>query len=177
MKKLILKNSLSPGDIVMLTAAVRDLHACYPDQFLTDVRTSCDHLWENNPHITPLDEKDPDVAVLDCEYPLIHQSNQAPYHFIHGFIEFLNAQLGLNIKPTLFKGDIHVSDLEKSWMSQVHELTGEDTAFWIVVAGGKRDYTIKWWDFARLLGIGIPKCAVLARAMRSANWLSNLANE
>ena len=33
MKKLILKNSFSPGDIVMLTAAVRDLHLGYPDQF------------------------------------------------------------------------------------------------------------------------------------------------
>ena len=37
--KLILRNSQSPGDIVMLTAAVRDLHACRPGQFLTDVRT------------------------------------------------------------------------------------------------------------------------------------------
>ena len=47
-QKLILKNLLSPGDIVALTAAVRDLHKCYPDQFITDVRTPCPHLWENN---------------------------------------------------------------------------------------------------------------------------------
>ena len=47
----------------MLTAAVRDLHLCYPNQFLTDVRTSCPELWENNPYITTLDEKDPDVQL------------------------------------------------------------------------------------------------------------------
>ena len=29
-EKLILGNVLSAGDIVMLTAAVRDLHRCYP---------------------------------------------------------------------------------------------------------------------------------------------------
>jgi ADP-heptose:LPS heptosyltransferase len=133
-RKLILKNLLSPGDIVTLTAAVR---------------TPCPHLWENNPHITSLDEKASDVETIDCHYTLIHQSNQAPYHFIHGFIHFLNERLNLAIRPTEFKGDIHISPLEKSWMSQVHEITGEDTPFWIIVAGGKYDFTTKWWDPAR----------------------------
>jgi ADP-heptose:LPS heptosyltransferase len=144
-RKLILTNSLSPGDIVMLTAAVRDLHKCYPGQFLSDVRTPCPHLWENNPYITPLDDKDPDAVCLTCEYPLIHSSNQRPYHFVHGFIDFLNTKINLNIRPTAFKGDIHISSKEKSWISQVHEVTGEDTPFWVVAAGGKSDYTIKWW--------------------------------
>ena len=40
--RLILKSFQSPGDIVMLTAAVRDLHAAYPGRFQTDVRTSAD---------------------------------------------------------------------------------------------------------------------------------------
>jgi len=133
----------------MLTAAVRDLHRCYPGRFATDVRTSCPQLWENNPHLEPLCECDNAVEELRCEYPLIHQSNQAPFHFLHGFMPFLNDRLDLNIQPTAFRGDIHVSDQEKGWFSQVEEITGEDTPFWIVVAGGKRDYTIKWWDSAR----------------------------
>lgn len=149
MQKLILRNSLSPGDIVMLTAAVRDLHRSYPGQFLTDVRTSCTDLWLNNPHITPLSDTDPEVTVVDCAYPLINRSNEAPYHCLHGFIEFLNERLDLNIKPSLFKGDIHLSVEEKAWASQVHEITGADTPFWIVAAGGKYDITIKWWDSRR----------------------------
>jgi ADP-heptose:LPS heptosyltransferase len=153
MKKLILQNFLSPGDIVMLTAAVRDLHLCYPGRFLTDIRTSCPQLWENNPYITPIKDNDPDAEVIKCEYPLIHRSNQAPYHFIHGFIEFLNKHLCLDIKPTRFKGDIHISPEEKSWISQIHEITGRDTPFWVIVAGGKRDYTIKWWEFRRFQAV------------------------
>ena len=149
MKKLILKNSFSPGDIVMLTAAVRDLHLGYPDQFLTDVRTSCPQLWEHNPYLTPLSDDDPAVEAIDCEYPLINRCNLAPYHCIHGFIEFLNDRLGLNIKPTVFRGDIHLSAQEKLWFSQVHELTGEDTPFWMVVTGGKFDTTVKWWAAQR----------------------------
>lgn len=144
--KLILRNFLSPGDLVMLTAAVRDLHRCHPRRFLTDVRTSCPALWENNPHLTPLRPRDPGVRTLLCHYPLIHQSNVGPFHFIHGFTDFLSRKLGVPIRPTEFKGDIHISDLEKSWTSQVREIVGDDVPFWIVVSGGKFDYTAKWWD-------------------------------
>jgi len=65
--KLIFSNQQSPGDIVMLTAAVRDVHKAYPCRFLTDIRTPCPHLWENNPYITSLDEQDPEVTVLKCQ--------------------------------------------------------------------------------------------------------------
>jgi hypothetical protein len=133
----------------MLTAAVRDLHCCYPGQFLTDVRTACPELWENNPYITPLTESESGVEMLDCAYPLIDRCNEAPYHCLHGFTAFLNERLGLDIKPTQFKGEVHLSELEKSWYSQVHELTGDDTPFWIIASGGKYDATVKWWDPGR----------------------------
>ena len=140
MRKLILRNFQSPGDIVMLTAAVRDLHRAHPGEFLTDVRTSCAALWENNPHLTPLREEDPDVQVVDCHYPIIHRSNSTPVHFLHGFPAYLNEQLGLRIRVTEFKGDIHLSDEEKR---------GDFGRFWLLVSGGKFDFTTKWWDPAR----------------------------
>ena len=149
MKKIILRNRQSPGDIIMLTAAVRDLHRCYPGRFVTDLRTSCPALWLENPHLTPLEEDDARVEVIDCHYPLIHRSNTQPWHFLFGYIEFLNERLGLRIQPTEFRGDIHLHKEERRWMSQVHEITGEDTPFWIIVAGGKRDFTVKWWDVRR----------------------------
>ncbi len=49
MRRLVLRSFQSPGDILMLTAAVRDLHAACPGRFQTDVRTSADAIWENNP--------------------------------------------------------------------------------------------------------------------------------
>ena len=72
-RRLILRSFQSPGDIVMLSAAIRDLHAAAPGQFQTDVRTSADALFENNPHITRLGEGDSGVESLDMHYPLIHQ--------------------------------------------------------------------------------------------------------
>jgi ADP-heptose:LPS heptosyltransferase len=130
----------------MLTALVRDLHACYPGRFITDVRTSCPDLWLHNPHLTPLEEDDPGVEVIDCHYPLIDRINTAPYHFIHGFIEDLNDRLGLQIKPTLFKGDVHLSAEEREWFRIVEQVKGRVPRFWLFTSGGKFDYTIKWWS-------------------------------
>ena len=130
----------------MLTAAVRDLHLCHPGEFITDVRTSCPDLWLHNPYLQPLDEGDPTVEVIDCHYPLIHQSNHAPYHFLHGFIEFLNDRLGTRVRPTAFKGDIYISEEEKAWFSTVEDRMGQSAPFWLLVSGGKYDFTIKWWD-------------------------------
>ena len=148
-QKLLLRNYQSPGDIVMLTAAVRDLHACYPGQYLTGVSTTAQSLWDNNPYVSLVKQGDPEVTVIDCHYPLIHQSDAAPYHFVWGFSDYLNYVLDLEIKPTCHRGDIHLSEDERSGLSQVHEITGEDTPFWIVAAGGKYDFTIKWWDTKR----------------------------
>src|SRR5580765_7093398 len=149
MRKLILTNYQAPGDILMLTAALRDLHHCFPNQFLTDVRTSCPELWQNNPYLVPLASTDPEVESLHCEYPLIHQSDRRAVHFLHGFMDFLNAQLNLQIRPSLFKGDIHLSETEKATPSIVEQMAGLDVPYWVVVAGGKYDFTIKWWHFRR----------------------------
>ena len=144
LRKIILKHFLSPGDVLMLTAAVRDLKLSHKN-ILIDVRTSCNEVWENNPYLTPLDEEDEDVVIYKVEYPLIHNSNDGQYHFIHGFRKDIEKKLDLIIPSTSFKGDIHISDKEKSWINQVEEM-GEKNNFWIMMAGGKYDFTAKWWS-------------------------------
>jgi ADP-heptose:LPS heptosyltransferase len=145
-RKLVLKCHLSPGDIVMLTAAVRDLHRAHPNQFVTSVETSASDLWDNNPYITDIENPDSDMRAITMHYPIVNQSNQRPVHFLRGYTEYLEAQLGLRIPTTEFHGDIHVSDAEKSWISQVEEQFGFKGPFWLIFAGGKYDFTAKWWS-------------------------------
>jgi ADP-heptose:LPS heptosyltransferase len=145
-RKLILSCRLSPGDVLMLTAAVRDLHRLYPGRFVTDVRTPCRGLWLHNPCITPLDASDPDVEFIECHYPLIQQSNQEALHFIHGYMQFLSERLGLKLAPTVFAGDIHLAADEKRLPFQLDEFNCGNLPIWIVCAGGKYDFTIKWWN-------------------------------
>ena len=169
---IILKSHLSPGDIVCMTAAVRDLHENYPGIYATDVRTSCGEIWENNHYTTKLkgDEVDIDaekdvgnaykavtgawsdgkIPSVKLEYPAIHQSNDGPSHFTEGYTNHLEQVLGVRIRKRLMRGHIELPKDERGWISQVQESTGNDTYYWIVVNGGKYDYTAKWWDPARM---------------------------
>ncbi|MBI3861707.1 MAG: FkbM family methyltransferase [Planctomycetia bacterium] len=144
-RRLILRLFQSPGDTVMMTAAVRDLHLANRGKFETDVRTSADAIWLHNPYITRLSEGQPGVEYIEMHYPLIQESNQRPFHFIHGFPQYLEQQLGVKIPVTRFAGDIHLSAEEKNSPPPGAEL-GIDGPFWIVMAGGKYDFTAKWWN-------------------------------
>lgn len=158
-QKILLHTIISPGDIVTLTAAVRDLHRQYPGKFRVAVATNCPEIWEGNPYIEEFQIEvhdnepvpvDKDVKVLKVDYPLVHECNGGAYHFIHGYAQDISQKLNIpNIKITEMKGDIHITDQEKSWVSQVHELLGDDYPYWIVDAGYKNDYTAKGWEFER----------------------------
>src|SRR5207302_1688830 len=96
--KLIIVSKLSPGDVLMLTAAIRDLHRSHPGKFLTAVDTSVPELWENNPYVVPLAEIGEGAERMEANYPIIHESNGGAYHFVHGYRLDLEKQLGLRIR-------------------------------------------------------------------------------
>lgn len=144
-RKLIIKNPHSPGDVVMMTAAIRDLHNTYPGEYKTDVRCACPEIFEGNPYITPIDSSDPDSVSMRAEYPLIHDSNEGSYHFIHGYRKYLETFIGRPIKQGKMKPDIYIRDEERSWYSAVREITRDDRPFWVVDAGWKNDFTAKQW--------------------------------
>ncbi|MFA5424553.1 MAG: ADP-heptose--LPS heptosyltransferase [Phycisphaerae bacterium] len=156
-KKIVFKCSQAPGDIVMVTAMLRDLHRAYPSKFLTDVRTRHDELFYNNPYLTRLDEDKADI-VLELENSFISLS-RGPYHYIHSFIFEVNRALELNIKPTEFKGDLYLSAHEKSLeafnedereiISQVKNFAGDVPDYWVICAGGKSDFTTKIWSLRK----------------------------
>jgi len=135
----------------MLSAAIRDLYLAHGDKYEINVDTSCGQIWENNPYLTlfnyerlndnlVVSNDGSEIREIHCKYPLIHRSNTSPYHFIHGFRIFLEDTLEEKIPATDFCGDIHISELEKSWMSAAEEIGIKDD-FWIIMAGGKYDFT------------------------------------
>lgn len=120
-------------------------------------RITADHQEEETPLVRifktrnlKITLEDPEIEVFDCgydgDYPAsINRCNHNAYHFIHGYAQDLGKKLGIHIPVTEFKGDIHLSEQEKMWMSQVQELGVQDN-FWIVFSGGKYDFTAKWWN-------------------------------
>jgi hypothetical protein len=145
-QKIVFEHFLSPGDIIVMTAAIRDLCKAHSDRFEIGVDTSCRELWDNNPHLSKFDPKDRHVWRIKLDYPLIHHSNQRPYHFIHAFHQEIEDRLNVCIPVTDFKGDIHLSSDERLWQNQVSQHYGYDGPFWLMMAGGKYDFTCKWWS-------------------------------
>ncbi len=145
-RKLILKSELSPGDIMTMTAAIESLHATYPGQYTTDVRTPASEIWENNPHITKMDD---DAETLVVGYTSIGRSGQCNIPFLSGYTEDLGAKLGVPLQLTTNRPHLYLSDEEKSWSNQVQEvyseLQGRQMPFWLLDAGVKSDYTAKQW--------------------------------
>jgi len=154
-RKVIFKNHQAPGDIVMMTAAIRDLHINFPGQFVTGVDTNSMSIWESNPYITKLKESDPGVEVFQAEYPLIQQSNQGPYHFSEGFTEHFEELLGVRIKKRIGRGHIVIGPNEEVWGRTERASLfspyghGPDVHYWILNAGYKNDFTAKMWPKER----------------------------
>ncbi len=141
---IILRNWQSPGDIVMLTAAVRELSRQHPGRFRINIDTSAGELWENNPYLDRTVARGAGVRVIECGYNLIHRSNQSAYHFIHGFAQDLEDKLDVRIRMNEFRGDIHMTDAEKSFQPVAGFDVGKP--YWIVDAGCKLDFTAKLWN-------------------------------
>lgn len=156
---ILLINHQSPGDILMLTACVRDLKKVMPD-ITIGVQTSAMELWENNPNI----KKDYGRAdrIIQMNYPLIHKSTQGAHHFIHGFHQYLEEKLNTRIPVTDFCVDVYLSEEEKK-SSFVVDNVG-DKPFWIIDAGHKMDFTCKMWEFARFQ-------EVVNRTKDRINWV------
>lgn len=140
-RDLILVNHCSPGDVLMLTAAVRDLHAAHPGRFRTAVETQCPDLWLNNPHVTAAAELGSGAMHIECHQPpLLNRCNEQPRHYIEAAHDLLSQRLDVNVPLTRFAPDVHLTQEEMA-----EPPCGVTGRYWLIVAGGKQDVTVKWW--------------------------------
>lgn len=140
-RKLTLKNHLSPGDVACMTAAVYSLHKKNPGKFLIAVDTTAPALWEHNPDVVPHGEG---FEVVQTHYPLVNSSNQVAVHQLHGYCQFLEDNLRVEVPLATNRPRLYLSAAEKGWINQVQETTGRKQRYWLVCAGRKDDYTAKF---------------------------------
>lgn len=144
---LLLSCNLCPGDVVTMTAAVRELAVQYPGKYRIGVRTTAPELWANNPYVQSVEGTD-QIRVVEMHYDrhpyvTVNRSNEHVAHFIEGYCAHLARQLQLpnGLRPQAFKGDIHLSDAERTFPKDWNLEPG----YWVLNAGTKRDYTTKQW--------------------------------
>jgi ADP-heptose:LPS heptosyltransferase len=138
-RKFRLAHTKSPGDITVMTALVRDLVRTYPD-VQVDVHTTCKDIWRHNPYLTKLGEG-PDVRTLTLDYSAgIKRQGQETIHFLGEFHHNFFKQTRIKVPLTEPKPDLHLIEEEKT----TRIVAGR---YWVIVAGGKSDATVKIWDY------------------------------
>jgi ADP-heptose:LPS heptosyltransferase len=140
-QQVIFENKQAPGDVLMFTAGIRDLHRQYPGQFVTEMRTSVQSLWEGNPHAQQINPAQPNKIMGAGYSTAINQCNQRAGHFTTGFVRDLSERLGRMIMPLEMRPDVYLTAEE---MDPGRKRIARP--YWVLVAGGKRDFTAKVWD-------------------------------
>lgn len=146
-KRFVIVHRRSPGDIVCLTALIRDIHLTYPGQFELDVDTTCKDLWRHNPYITRLwnhNSKKPKLTHPQTQFLKltygegIRVQNTNTVHMCAYFHRNFKKQTSIEVPVQLPHGDLHLSEEERT----VPLVTGRN---WVILSGGKTDATVKVW--------------------------------
>lgn len=134
--ELILSYHRMPGDAIVLTSLVRDLKKRYPNLQL-DVRCPHADVFKYNPHLTKLNPRRSVVVELSVR-PFIKKSSHGErLHFIKGLHDAFLLQTHYDCPVYLPKGDLHFGP---------DDVPLCEGPYWVVVAGGKPNITIKHWS-------------------------------
>lgn len=145
-RAIILKNHLSPGDVLVMSAAIYSLHRTHPGKFLTAIDTTANALYEHNLDVATVQEvRDAGGEEVQTHYPAIARSNERGITFMQGYCEFFAEALGVPVPLATNRPHVYLSQDEKKWLDQVHEATGRKRPFWLINSGVKKDFTCKGW--------------------------------
>lgn len=134
-RRFLLKFTMAPGDVSMLTALVRDIKLTYGDRYDIDVKTNFDAIWRHNPHITKLDPDDRSVETIKMTYKDgIPRAARQKIHFVTEFHRYFKEKTKIHVPCLHPHADLHFSEEEK----RCSRISGR---YWIIVPGGKLDMT------------------------------------
>lgn len=141
MRHLVVTHGLAPGDITVLTGLVRDIQVSHPGLFRIDVNTTCEELWDNNPHITRFRQSPPkDTEYYRACYGMgLTLTEYETIHFMAYFHRDFKDKLKISVPVTKPYPDLHLSQDERN-SSPV------DGRYWLCFPGGKTDFTAKLWS-------------------------------
>ncbi len=133
--RVVFHHPLSPGDVVVLTAAIYSLHKQFPGDYLTGVEcTSAQEIFANNPHISRLPHNN--HFWFRVNYNAINTCNQDGRHFIDAFCDDIAAKLNIQLVKQINHPVLFLTEEEKRNIYKWDKMV-------ICNFGGKTDYTTK----------------------------------
>lgn len=137
---IYLEQRQCPGDVVVMTGAVRDLAEQYPDYEIW-VDTTAQDIWKGNPHVK-MGKPSGAFESYYVDYDDIHNAGKSGRHFSQAFHISLSELLGVEVKQSEIYPDLHVSEKEQERLS-----LPTDGPFWVLNAGFKADFPLKNWGW------------------------------
>jgi ADP-heptose:LPS heptosyltransferase len=169
MMDLLLEHRRAPGDILMMTSAVRDLHKAFPKKYRVKVATSAMAIWNNNPHISNLTLGNPKHFKLSYGAS-VKQSNQRRAHFAGAFHQHLSECLGVRVPLTDLRADLHLTEAEMDPNARPIK-----EPYWVIAPGGKSDFSAKIWDrqcWQSVVGLLNDTICVQVGSKPSTGWMN-----
>jgi ADP-heptose:LPS heptosyltransferase/GT2 family glycosyltransferase len=141
MEKIILRHQRALGDIVVMTALARDLEKSYPGRFHINVDTTFRDVWLNNPYVKPMPDKK-NARIVNLTYgAYIKKAATEHTHFISSFHKDFEKQTNIKVSLLQPHPDLHLNEEEQESLIEGR--------YWVIVAGGKNDFTTKHWIYDR----------------------------
>jgi ADP-heptose:LPS heptosyltransferase len=110
---VILRNHCSAGDVLVMSAALRDLRLALTIPLKCMVDSHFAEIVHNNelPFVDSATAEN--TLEIDCSHPpLLNHCNGQPRHYIESFHDLLSQRLGVPIPLTRFAPDLHLSPKE-----------------------------------------------------------------
>jgi hypothetical protein len=140
MYNVVLRNMQAPGDVLILSACIRDIHRCYPGMWNLRALTPRPDIWFNNPDV--IHGPYPSKNTVDIGYTRgLQHANDNVGHFISGMMYDCSVKLHHPFYPTELRPAVYLTDEEKDPANNP-----VPPGYWIMMAGGKADFPTKVWD-------------------------------
>lgn len=144
--RIVINYKAGLGDVVLATAIARSVHAAHPGKFELFAHTSFPAVWANNPFCTHTKHAVPNASVIDLKMAFhtvltnMHHK-KLKMHCLQGTRDAFTILSRIPAPLVKPHGDIFLSDEEKKPL-----ISGK---YWVMVAGGKLDLTVKHWQFSK----------------------------
>jgi ADP-heptose:LPS heptosyltransferase len=139
--RLRFEKNLAPGDYVVTTALLRDIQLCHPGQYDVDFSTHIPAVYTGNPYVSRVPH-DADDVVLGYHEGMKSSQAGMRIHFTSWLHKDFSEKTGIEVLPQIPRPEIFLTERER----KQRPIEGK---YWVMMAGGKMDVTIKHWDFSR----------------------------
>lgn len=149
-KKIILSHRFAMGDTILMTALVRDIHRAYPGKYLVGVDTHFTNVWWGNPHITAFDAAEkPSIRSVAVRWggawksasKIAVKGKLHNLHILGWYHHNFEQKTGIHVPVTDPRPELFFLPKEVPRI-----VSGR---YWVVLAGGKLDMTVKHWRIDR----------------------------